>query len=104
MGVGNAAIRRVFVVRRYFSKEHTKDLARHSRNQMKSRVNHERHEAHEGYDLGAGLKPASKKIIFLSFNFVRFALFVVRSNLFYKIASVPVVIQKICASRENSPA
>jgi hypothetical protein len=29
---------------------------------MESRVNHEGHEAHEGYDLGAGLKPASKKI------------------------------------------
>jgi hypothetical protein len=67
---------------------------------MKSRVNHEGHEAHEGYGLGAGLKPASKKIIFLSFNFVRFALFVVRSNLFYKIASVTVVIRKICASPE----
>jgi len=39
---------------------------------MESRVNHEGHEAHEGYDLGAGLKPASKKI-FLSFNFVLFA-------------------------------
>jgi len=51
----------------------------------------------------AGLKPASKKI-FLSFNFVLFALFVVRSKFFYKIASVTVVIQKICASRENSQA
>jgi len=28
----------------------------------------------------------------------------VRSNSFYKIASVTVVIQKICASRENSQA
>jgi hypothetical protein len=27
-----------------------------SRSQMKRWVNHERHEAHEGYDLGAGLK------------------------------------------------
>ena len=71
---------------------------------MKSRVNHEGHEAHEGYDLGAGLKPAPKKIIFLSFNFVLFELFVVRSNSFYKIASVTVVIQKICASRGDSQA
>jgi hypothetical protein len=41
---------------------------------MKSWVNHEGHKADEGYDLGAGLKPAPKKIIFLSVNFVRFAL------------------------------
>jgi hypothetical protein len=47
---------------------------------MKRWVNHEGHEADEGYDLGAGLKPAPKKIIFLSFNFVRFAVSVVRSN------------------------
>jgi hypothetical protein len=68
---------------------------------MKSRVNHEGHEAHEGCDLGAGLKPTPKNIIFLSFNFV---LFVVRSNSFDKIPSVTVVIQKICASRGDSQA
>ena len=57
-------------------------------------MHHEGHEAHEGYDLG-GFE-TRLKIIFLSFNFVRFAIFVVRSNSFYKIGSVTVVIQKIC--------
>jgi len=30
----------------------TKNPARQSRNQMKGWINHEGHEAHEGYDLG----------------------------------------------------
>jgi hypothetical protein len=47
---------------------------------MKRWVNHEGHEAHEGYDFG-GIEPA-QKITFLSFNFVLFVRSVV--NMFLR--------------------
>ena len=37
---------------RFPTTKDTKGPARQSRNQMKGWVNHEGHEAHEGYDLG----------------------------------------------------
>jgi hypothetical protein len=65
---------------------------------MKGWVNH---EEHEGYDLG-GFETRLKNLPVLQLRALR--VFVVRSNSFYKIASVTVVIQNICASRENSQA
>lgn len=57
---------------------------------MKRSVNHEGHEAREGFAVGSGFqtRPPTIKNTFVLFNFAVFVIFVMRSNASMKLIAV----------------